>query len=422
MLHVVDTAILGRESPSALEAGSLGRNIMFACLSLGLGVSLTLESIASQAIAAGEPDRAWQAFVRVLRANVLIMPISGLLAVAIVLALPSIPGFHISESASRGARAFIFGNLPVLFAQSGFAAGRTLLQAHGRTMPSLVASIAANVLNWIVCNALVRGDAFFSSLHLPLTGFRGWGPLGAGLAGSISATFMCTWVLIAARKHRVTGPNEAPSVTTILRMGTSVSVQLLAEIGAFALAGVLSVHFGQTQTDAFQIALQLASLTFMGALGVSGATSVRVGRAIGKGESARLPGSVGIIMGASVMSIGAALFTLFPAPLVARFTQDPSVLVAGVAFLHVAAFFQLFDGVQAVSAGALRGAGDVRFASYCTLFAHWAVGIPFALLFAFGFHMGAFGLWCGLTLGLVAAATTMSGRFVYISRRLITRV
>lgn len=422
MLHVVDTAILGRESPSALEAGSLGRNIMFACMSLGLGVSLTLESIASQAVAAGEPDRAWQSLTRVLRANLLIWPLAALVAVATVLALPRIPGFHISSSAALGARAFIFGNLPVLFAHSGFVAARTLLQAYGRTTPSVLASIAANILNWIVCNVLVRGDAFLVSWNMRPIGLHGLGPLGAGIAGSVSAWFMCIWVLIAVRKHRAVGPNEAPSVRAILKMGSSIGVQLLAEIGAFALAGIISVHFGQTDTDAFQIALQLASLTFMGALGVSGATSVRVGHAIGRGVSARLPGTVGIVMGASVMTIGAVLFTTMPGVLVSRFTTDPTVLAAGISLLHVAALFQLFDGVQVVSGGALRGAGDVRFASYCTLFAHWCVGIPFALLFGFGFHLGAFGLWCGLTLGLIAAATTMSVRFFRISKTIIARV
>lgn len=422
LLHVVDTAILGRESPGALEAGALGRNIMFACMSLGLGVSLTLESIASQAVAAGERDRAWRSFTRVMRANMLIWPLMALAAIGIVLALPLIPGFHISAEAASGARGFIFGNLPVLFAQSGFVAARTLLQAYGRTLPSLFASIGANLLNWVVCNVLVRGDAFLASWHLRPIGLKALGPLGAGIAGSVSASFMCIWVLVAVQKHRAAGPNEAPTVPAILRMGSSVAVQLLAEIGAFALAGVVSVHFGQTQCDAFQIALQLASLTFMGALGVSGATSVRVGRAIGKGLPARRPGVVGMVMGASVMSLGALLFTAIPGELVARFTSDPTVLAAGVAFLHVAALFQLFDGVQVVSAGALRGAGDVRFASYCTIFAHWCVGIPFALFFGFGLHMGAFGLWCGLTLGLIAAATTMSSRFFWISRKLIERV
>ena len=120
--------------------------------------------------------------------------------------------------------------------------------------------------------------------------------------------------------------------------------------------------------------------------------------------------------------IGAVLFTVFPRPLVARFTTDPTVMVAGISFLHVAALFQLFDGVQVVSGGALRGAGDVRFASFCTIFAHWGVGIPCAIFFGFGLHMGALGLWCGLTLGLVAAATTMSARFFRISRNLIARV
>jgi MATE family multidrug resistance protein len=422
LLAVVDTAVLGLESSAALEAGSLGRNVIFACSTIGIGVSLTLESIASQAVSAGEPDRAWRSFVRVLRANIVVWPGAALLALAIVSALPMLPGFSVSPEAARGARLFIVGNLPVLAAQSVYVAARTLLQAHGRTAPTLLAPIVANVLNWLVCNLLVRGDAFLMQAHLPPLGMPGLGALGAGLAGSISACFMCAWVLVAARRHRAAGPNVAPPLRTILRMGSSIGLQLLAEIGAFAVVGVLSVHFGQAETGAFQVALQLVSVTFTGALGVSNATSVMVGYAVGEGRSARSSGGLGIVMGAAVMTVGAALFTFAPRALVSPFTRDPAIVAAGITMLHVAAIFQVFDGVQTVSAGALRGAGDVRFASYCTLFAHWAVGIPLALVLAFGLHLGAQGLLWGLTAGLGVAAAAMTTRFFRISRRIIERV
>jgi MATE family multidrug resistance protein len=160
----------------------------------------------------------------------------------------------------------------------------------------------------------------------------------------------------------------------------------------------------------------------MGALGVSGATAVRVGNAVGAGRSARPAGVLGIGLGAAVMSVGAIVFLAFPRFLVSAFTSDPRVIAIGVDLVRIAALFQLFDGVQAVAAGALRGAGDVRFPFLANVVAHWFVGFPVALTFGFALHLGAPGMWWGLTAGLVGVSTALALRFASISRRAIARV
>jgi MATE family multidrug resistance protein len=160
----------------------------------------------------------------------------------------------------------------------------------------------------------------------------------------------------------------------------------------------------------------------MGALGVGGATAVRVGIAVGAGTNARRAGLLGIGVGGGWMLLCAAVFALAPRPLVFLFTDDPEVLAVGTQLLRVAAAFQLFDGIQVVSASALRGAGEVRAAFLATVAAHWLVGFPLALLFGFTLGWGAQGLWWGLTAGLVVAAVALAWRFATMSRRAIARV
>ena len=209
---------------------------------------------------------------------------------------------------------------------------------------------------------------------------------------------------------------------TVLRLGLPVGLQLLAEIGVFSLVALLAGRLGTTVLSAHQIAVGLASFTFMGALGVGGATAVRVGHAIGAGRSPRQSGLVGLGLGAVVMSVGAAVFALIPRPLIGIFTTDAEVIEVGARLLRIAALFALFDGIQAVASGALRGAGDVRFPFLANVAAHWLVGLPIALLLGFGLGMGATGLWWGLTAGLVTISVLLAARFVHLSKRAITRV
>jgi MATE family multidrug resistance protein len=208
----------------------------------------------------------------------------------------------------------------------------------------------------------------------------------------------------------------------VLRLGLPSGLHMLAEVGAFALVSVMTGRLGTDTVAANQIALGLESFTFMGALGVSGATSVRVGHSIGAGESPRRAGLLGIGLGAAVMMMGSVVFAIVPRPLIALFTNDPAIVDIGASLLRVAAIFQLFDGVQAVGAGALRGAGDVRYVLYAGIGAYWVVGVPSALFFGFTLHGGAVGMWWGLSASLMTAATAFLVRFLILSRRTILRV
>ena len=198
-------------------------------------------------------------------------------------------------------------------------------------------------------------------------------------------------------------------------------IELFSEIGVASFVGVLAGGLGAT-SGRTPIALGLATLTLMGSLGVAGATAVRVGHAVGAGESPRQVGMIGIGLGASVMIASALVFAIFPDVLLGLFTSDREVIDTGVPLLRIAAAFQLFDGIQSVAAGALRGAGDVRYSFLANAVAHWLVGLPSALVLAFGFGLGARGLWYGLTLGLVVIAVALTRRLVRISARKVARI
>jgi MATE family multidrug resistance protein len=404
-MGLVDTAIVGHVSTGDLAGTALGRALGFGSASFAIGAGMALEPLASQALGAREEGRAWSALGAVTKSVLLVSVPATLAAFAATLLFEP---FGMSRDVVLRARAYLAGQAPGLPLIGVFVAGKSFLQAHGRTRPALVASMVANVLNAGVCFALVQR----------------YGALGAGLANSVAQLVLTAIVFHAARALRPESASGADSVSLskALRVGLPVGAQIAAEAGVFATVTLLAARLGTDAVSAHQIALGLASFSYMGALGVSGATAVRVGRAVGAGESPRKAGSLGILLGAAVMGVSATIFACFPGPLVATFTPDQGVRALGVTLLLVAAALQLFDGVQCVASGALRGVGDVRFPFLINVVAYYGLGLPVAFFLAFVLDWGPRGLWWGLTCGLVASSVTLAARFSAISRAAVARV
>lgn len=417
-MSLVDTAVVGNHSTRAFAGAALGRSIVFTVASVGLGVGMSLEALASQAVAAGEPDRAWKALMVALKASILLFPITAFAAYGLSFVLPLL---HATPEDVAGARAFLLGNLPGLYFFTAFTAAKTFLQAHERIAPLFVSVMIANVVNLVAVALLVRGDDALAVVGLGPWGLPQLGPLGAGLANSIGITVLFLVTMVFAARLRAEGSNPAPTMRRILQIGLPMGMQFLAEVGAFTAVSMFAVWFGAAEVAAYQVAILLASQTFMGALGVSGATAVQVGYAIGRRERAREHGFLGMAAGATFMLVGVFLFLVFPEELVALFSKDPAVRSLGVRLLHLAAIFQLFDGVQVVAAGALRGAGDAKWPFVITLLSHWGVGLPIALWLGFGAGGGTYGFMVGLTVGLAVVALAMFFRFERLSRNVIAR-
>jgi len=284
---------------------------------------------------------------------------------------------------------------------------RSYLAAHNITRPLVVAMVLGNLAN--------------AGLDLVL--IYGVGPLPAlGVAGAAIATVSVQLATLAVFHAGARGiapegpqpPSTRADLAEVLRYGLPVGGHLFAEVGIFSLATVLAAHMGTVPAAAHSIALNLASFTFSGAVGIGAATAVRVGHAIGAGDRslARHRGLLGLRIGLAVMSVFAATFLIAPGALAGLFSDRAQVIAATIPLLQIAALFQLSDGAQAIAAGALRGIGATRATFVGNVIGHYAIGLVISLSLAFGAGLGAPGLWWGLSAGLTATAAYLVHRFL----------
>ena len=189
-------------------------------------------------------------------------------------------------------------------------------------------------------------------------------------------------------------------------------MQFQLEFAAFGLIALFMGWLGPVAMSAHQVAIVLASVTYMVPLGVAGAAAVLVGQAVGRGtpEEVRRSAGSALICGGGFMALCAVLLVGLPGPLAAAFTVDPEVRALAAVLIPVAGFFQVFDGLQVVSAGVLRGLGDTRVPMVVNLAGFWAVGLPVSLLLGFRLGLGPTGLWWGLVAGLGVVAALLLAR------------
>lgn len=412
-MGLVDTAIVGRVGERALAGVALGNTLVMAIVLPAFGVFMALEPIASQALGAGNLARAHAAERAGLR-------LAWLLAVPVMLiawaSLALLPLLKVDPAAIPDARAYLLARLPSILPFFLYMAKKTYEQAAGRTRIALEAVIVANVVHALVAYFAVFG----------VFGHPGFGAAGAGIATSISSMLLAGWMLARSPRVNARAPRKevAELQRKMLSLGLPIGLQLGAEVGIFSLVALLMGRIGGRAAAAHQIAINLASFSFMGALGIAQATSVRVGTAIGEGstERARRAGAVGIGLGIAAMTFWATLFAIAPSLLARAFTPDQPVIEVATTLIRIAALFQLADGAQVVAAGALRGAADTRWPLALNVVVHWGFGLPVGWLLAFHLGYGAAGLWRGLTSGLVVIAIALGARFAILTRQTVTRL
>ena len=192
----------------------------------------------------------------------------------------------------------------------------------------------------------------------------------------------------------------------LIQLGWPAASQLLFEVGAFSFATLLAGRLSPDVLAAHQIVLNSASLTYMVPLGVSAAAAIAVGHAVGAGDRAlaRRSGSMAIAIGGVFMALAATVFLTLPQMLIHIYTHDQQTVAIGVRLLAVAAVFQIFDGIQGVGTGAMRGLGKTRGPMVVNLIAYGVIGLPVGYILCFKTRLGIYGLWTGLTLALIFAA------------------
>ncbi|OGR11331.1 MAG: hypothetical protein A2341_05310 [Deltaproteobacteria bacterium RIFOXYB12_FULL_58_9] len=422
----VDTALAGRTGGEILAATGLGAAILFAFSALGIGTIMGLDPIIAQNIGAGRHDRAHCAMWQGIWASVLVtLPLTLILVVV----GDNLTAFGITPSLAGRTEDYLLARLPSILPMLLSLAMRSYLQAKHHTRAIIFSVVGLNVVNLIADWILLFGDEGLVKVGLPPVGLPSFGVMGVGWSSALATMAQTLTLAIAVRMTRQPQAQRSRHVNSeilwrIFVVGAPLGLQLGAEVGVFAAVGVLMGGMGTTVMAAHQIALQFASMTFAVVLGVGSATSVQVGRAIGCGDlkATRRAGFFGLTVGASFMSMTAALMWLLPTELATLMTSDSEVIPGAARLLVVAGVFQVADGVQAVGSGALRGAGVTRWSLAANLVGHWLVGAPIGLALAYGFHLGPIGLWWGLTAGLGTVAISLTAKFVHLSRHPIALV
>ena len=400
LMGVVDPLIIGHLSAQALAAVAIGNLYFFGFAILAQGVLHVLDPLVAQAVGAQDHVAITRALQRgMVLACVLSVPISLLLLpVEPLLRLAGQPA-DVIPLAGQYVRWMIPGTVPFFW----FVVLRQTLQAMHHTRSIVWCIIIANLVNAGLNYVLIFGHAGFPRL----------GVVGSALATTISrwcmALLLVSFSWSRLRDYLRPFQREALAPGPVLRMlalGFPIGSQMLLEFGAFAAIALLMGRLGTVPVAGHQVAINLASLTFMVPLGISAAAAVLVGNAVGRGDAtgARRSARTSLLCGAGFMCVTALIFLLLPRFLAGLYTTDQAVLAIAISLLPIAGVFQVFDGLQAVGAGVLRGLGDTRAPMVINILGFWLFGMPVSIYLGFNAGLGPRGLWWGFVAGLGAVA------------------
>ena len=402
-MGALDTVMVGRVSAADLAAVAIGNLYFFGCAVFGMGVLFALDPIISQAVGANDSEGIARG---VQRGGLVAIGLTLLATLALLPVGPALIALRQPDDVIPLAQGYAWASIPGVFPFYGFVVLRQSLQAMGRVRPILWTVVAANLVNFGLNWVLVYGNLGAPAL----------GAVGSAIGTSISRWFMMLtllamgWSLLrpALYPFRPMAIARAPMIR-LLRVGGPIGAQQVLEFGVFGAAGLLMGLMGTVPIASHQVALQLSALTFMVPVGVAQATGVLVGQAVGAGDppGARRSAGAGLIVGAGFMTGTAALFLLIPEPLARLFSPDLEVVALAAALLPIAAVFQVFDGLQVVAAGALRGVADTRVPMILNLVGFWFFGLPVSVFLGFTIGTGPRGIWWGLAAGIGLVAVLL---------------
>lgn len=413
-MGLVDIAMVGRLGPEAIGAVGVGSILFFAVVVFGIGILLGLDPLIAQAHGAGRLDECHRWLIHGAGLS-LMLAVPLTLVTALVIATldrwglePSVRDL-IAPYFSR----LLWSILPLLL----YTAFRRYLQAMGLATPVMTALVTANLINVLANWVLV-----FGNLGAPRLGVD-----GAAWATCISRVYLALFLALAILRHdhrhrtglwHVSRRLELGRLRRLVGLGLPAAIQVTLEVGVFSVVTALAGRFEPAILAGHQIVLNVASVTFMVPLGVGSAGAVRVGHAVGRLDApgARHAGWAALVLGGGFMSCAAVVFVLAPRAILGLFTTDPGVIRVGVSLLLVAALFQLFDGLQGVATGVLRGFGDTRTPMFWNLAGHWFVGLPVGYVLCFGMGWGVVGLWIGLSTGLTLVGVVLVTAWWYRAR------
>ncbi|MFK7748994.1 MAG: MATE family efflux transporter [Kordia sp.] len=424
----VDNAMVGQLGTAELAAVSLGNSFIFIAMSIGIGFSTAITTLVAEADAAGNKEKVKSA----LKHGLLLCTLIGVVVfLGVMLAKPIM--YEMKQPDEVVALAMPYLNLVAasLIPLIMFQAFKQFADGLSQTKYAMWATLLANVVNIVINYFLIFGIWIFPK----------WGIIGAAIGTLVSRIVMLVFIWLLLRykqKFRVYVTNfnfkeiKKSVIKKIISLGFPSSLQMLFEVAIFTAAIWLSGILGKNSQAANQIALNLSSMTFMVAMGLSVAATIRVGNQKGLkrfSELRRIALSLFLLV-LIIDIIFAIMFMVFnnwfPTLYVnendvVNLVDNTEVITIAAKLLLVSAFFQLSDGIQVVGLGILRGLQDVKIPTIITFFAYWIVGFPISYYLGLYTEYKSTGIWIGLLAGLTTSAILLYIRFNYLSKKLINK-
>ncbi|AFK02893.1 MATE efflux family protein [Emticicia oligotrophica DSM 17448] len=417
LMGVTDNIMVGRYiGKIGLGAAGIANSLSFLIASIGMGGLSVVAPLISKAKAEKnipEINRLFRAGIKVALWFSLILGLVGLLCIYCFEIFQQSPEINTQAPAFM---AIIVVSNAFMFV---FAATKQLSDGLSRTYVAMIITLFGLLLNLIFNIILINGY---------------WGFPKMGLIGSATSTLITRILMMLAllfylfqtkafkkylhSKYKSLKTNDL--VALIFKIGVPSGLQYFFEIAAFSLAVIMMGWLGENQLAAHQIAINVASTTYMMAsgLGIAGGIRVGEGRGLKDLSKIRLSGNVALLLVIAFMASMMLLILLFNRFFVELYISDNEVIAIAIDLMFVAAVFQLSDGVQVVSLGILRGISDVNIPTWITMFAYWVLSLPLGYLLAFRFNMDAIGIWIGLLAGLTASAILLTVRFYYLIKKM----
>jgi MATE family multidrug resistance protein len=411
-----DTVMMGRVGATELAAVAIGTGLWHTLFLFALGILMALSPSVAQLHGAGR----YAEIAPLVRQALWIGVVLGGFCFLVLRQLqPPLMALGIESSlvpiTDEYLRALSWGMWPVMV----YMGLRLFSEGIARTRPVLLVSVLGLAVNVVANYVLIFGNWGF-----PALGARGCGIATALGMWTVLAAML--WLLSRDPRYRIYGLFARwdwpcwRKLRPLLVLGLPIGVGLFLETAVFAAVALLLGTLGAVAAAAHQVALNVAALTFMIPLGLSMAITVRVGHAMGAADphAARFRGFTGIVLSGGFM-VAMAVLIFFGNLSIARFyTADPQVVAVAAGLLHLAALFQLSDGLQVSALGALRGLKDTRTPMLIVLVAYWLIAFPLAYLLGIVLDLGPTGPWFGLIAGLTVAAVLLNARFWWLSVRL----
>ena len=417
MMGVVDSLMVGTLGPAPLAAASLGNSLTLIIFIVGIGISFAVTPLVAISIGAKKYSECGIYFRQSLLVNLAV----GLILTFIVVAGSELiiyfdQPLEVTNLAKSYTKILGLGGIPLML----FQTYKQFIEGLSVMKPAMIIAILANFVNAFVNWVLIFGKLGFPALGLD----------GAGWATFSSRLFMAIILMIYVmsrirfKQYDVSFHFKNinfPVIKKILSLGLPSGSQYFFEVGAFSFAVIMIGWLGTDQLAAHQIAINLASVSFMVVLGISMAGGIRVGNGVGEQniKQVRMAGFSSIFLAICFMAFSGLVFIIFRDWLPTLYIKDQNVISIASSLLIIAALFQLSDGTQAVGIGILRGLTDVKIPTAITFIAYWIVGLPTGYLLGFILGLDVQGVWIGLLAGLTTSAVLLTLRFNAKSKRII---